>query len=50
MTNRALILAGALTAIAGGTAYAAGPKALDGVSGGLWELTGVPGSKAPVRQ
>ncbi|MEO6199262.1 MAG: hypothetical protein ABIO68_04930 [Sphingomicrobium sp.] len=26
------------------------PKALNGVAGGLWELSGVPGTKAPVRQ
>lgn len=29
---------------------AAQPSALAGVAGGLWEVTGVPGSRAPLRQ
>ena len=51
--SRLTFLAGA--ALAAGTAAAGGwaaqaPKSLAGVAGGLWELSGVPGSKAPVKQ
>ena len=36
--------------LGGGVLAAAAPKALEGVSGGLWELAGVPGHKAPVQR
>lgn len=50
MTKRVLLLAASLGALASAAAFAASPKALDGVSGGLWELEGLPGTKNSVRQ
>ena len=51
--SRTTFLIGA--ALAAGIAAAAGwaahtPKSLAGVAGGLWELSGVPSAKAPVKQ
>ncbi|HVU30393.1 MAG TPA: hypothetical protein VHE36_08345 [Sphingomicrobium sp.] len=41
----------ALTTILPATAlFAAQPSALANVAGGLWEITGAPGTRAPVRQ
>ncbi|MEO6433982.1 MAG: hypothetical protein ABIO29_08405 [Sphingomicrobium sp.] len=47
-SKQSLALAFALAASAG--AVAATPNALAGVSGGLWELDGLPGTKSSVRQ
>jgi hypothetical protein len=50
MSKRAF-LAAALTVLGASAAVAAAtPKALQDVAGGLWELDGLPTSRAPVRQ
>jgi len=38
------------TAVCAGGAHAGPPAALTQVAGGLWEISGVPGTQAPVRQ
>lgn len=51
MSKRTSLLAAAAFLASGSALYAAtAPKALEGVSGGLWELDGLPGAKvAPKR-
>ena len=49
MSKRAFLFA-SLLAGSGAALAAATPKALQDVAGGLWELEGLPGSRAPVKQ
>jgi hypothetical protein len=44
------VILGLLAAIPAAVIAAAPPAALSKVAGGLWEVTGVPGASAPVRQ
>jgi len=52
MTRLTLLLAAALAPLAAGAGAVAAdmPKALAGVAGGLWELSGIPGAKASAKQ
>lgn len=48
--SRSILLATGALGLFGAAAALAGPKALAQVEGGLWEVTGQQGKKAPVRQ
>ena len=47
---RGSLILGVLVAIPAAVVVAAPPAALSKVAGGLWEVSGVPGASAPVRQ
>ena len=47
---RGSLILGVLVAVPAAIAVAAPPAALSKVAGGLWEVSGVPGASAPVRQ
>jgi len=47
---RGLVILGAAIALPAAVLAATIPSALSNVAGGLWEVSGAPGSQAPVRQ
>ena len=50
MKPLSIMAAGVALAVGGAAVHAQKPHALANAAPGLWELTGVPGAKAPVRQ
>ena len=50
MTRAVFLIIGTLAAAAAASAVAESPPALAGAAPGLWEIAGIPGSQAPVRE
>ena len=44
------MILGAAIALPAAALAASGPSALEQIAGGLWEMSGAPGSQAPIRQ